>query len=433
MNHKWTYVVALLVSLISSTVVAEGLRECLEAPYEFGAIMIECKMSKASIDKMEDYFLANPNVNYLFFYNVTMENEVAEELFNRLVLNNRIKMLNIVSCDFDPSYINKLANKPSLNTLLIYDNNASNEVLLNLASNHSIENLYLGEAKISLDTVFEFLDKHPLSSLGLQGYKIPSPDMNEMVYHHAQFRHLTLADVSVESLEPLKNLEQLEGLQLEYLNISDTEAGAIATLSKLKYLGLYNSPISVSGAKQFNQLQNLEVIYFQSNVSGLGDEGIKFIKELPKLKSVYLLNQDISEIGAQYISQNSHLTDVELAMNHIGDEGAIALSKNPGIKVLDLRSNNIGDVGAIALANSSSIETLFLDVNKISDLGGIAFSNRPNLKYLHLGWNRLTDVTAYAFAKQTTPLDYLGLYENELSKEAVDALRSNINIKQVGY
>lgn len=433
MNHKWTYVVALLVSLISSSVVAEGVKECLESPYDFGGFLMECKMSKASIDKMEDYFLANPDTNDLYLHRVTMENEVAEELFNRLVLNNRIKMLYIVNCDFDPSYLNKLANKPSLNTLQICDNNASNEVLLNLASNHSIQNLYLGEAKISLDTVFDFLDKHPLRSLGLQRYQISPSDMSEMVYHHAQFRHLLLIDVSVESLEPLKNLEQLEGLQLENLNISDTEAGAIATLSKLKYLVLYNSPISVTGTKQFNQLQNLEVIYLQSNVSGLGDEGIKFIRELPKLKSVYLLNQDISEIGAQYISQNTHLTDIELAMNHVGDEGAIALSKNPGIKVLDLRSNNIGDAGAIALAGISSIETLFLDSNKISDLGGIAFSNRPNLKYIHLGWNQLTDVTAYAFAKQTTTLEYLGLYENEFSKEAVDALRSNINIKQVGY
>lgn len=184
-------------------------------------------------------------------------------------------------------------------------------------------------------------------------------------------------------------------------------------MTSLSKFELSDTNIGELDTTNFEQLTQLEILYihnmqweYKPNIV-MGDAGIQFVVNLPKLQTLYLYNQGITDKGAYTLSLSKTISELEITGNYINDEGAIALSQLPSLKSIGLSNNNI------------------------TDLGAMAFVNLPNVKYLNLGQNKLTDLTAYAFANRTAPMDTLLLYNNHFSAEAINALQSNSNIGHV--
>lgn len=437
MLKKWILISALFANLFSPSLFAEDSDEC-RMPFDEHhkeVWLVSCTLSSNNVQQLGQYLQTNPSIDGLMLLFVDFDKKVGTELAQLLSENQTLDSLYFNNTTLGSAELATIANNNNIKQLALFGNEVDDSGIAALANNHSITDLYAGERSVSMPAMFQFLDNHSLRSFGLSDMIMTNEQLDELVHKHAHFNGLLLSGLGITNLQPLQDLDKITGLAIHYIDISDADAKAIGALHQLKYIDLDHTNISANGANQFSSLEHLTMFYADAGLVGIGDEGVQFIKHLPNLSSVFLQNQNITDIGARIVSENTHLTDIELIGNQISDDGATAISQNSNLKTVVLNANHIGDKGAAAFANHRSLGSLSLAYNRIGDSGGMALANQANLYGLNLSNNLLTDLTAYAFAARTTDLDYLLIIGNPFSKNGYAAMKDNPHIKYLfaGY
>jgi Leucine-rich repeat (LRR) protein len=106
----------------------------------------------------------------------------------------------------------------------------------------------------------------------------------------------------------------------------------------------------------------------------------KFLKEHPKIKTLYLDENAIDDRGAYLLSKNTTLTSLSIFNNNISSLGASALANHKTMTSLNIWNNDIGDVGACALAKSKSLRQLDVSCCNIGPIGAKALAKNTKLE-----------------------------------------------------
>lgn len=191
---------------------------------------------------------------------------------------------------------------------------------------------------------------------------------------------------------------------------------------KIKSLNLSMNKISEKGIKElaasqtFTKLTTLDLSW-----NNLGDEGAKTLASsmiITKLITLNLSRNNIGKVGAKALSTPNYLTNLivlNLSENNICDEGAKLLALSmilTNLIDLNLSRNDIGDTGIIALASSKHLVNLItfdLSKNNIGDVGIIALVSSQYL----------------------TKLITLDLFRNNIGDEGAKAIADSYNLKNL--
>lgn len=205
----------------------------------------------------------------------------------------------------------------------------------------------------------------------------------------------TIGDDGVATLHQLPRLHTLE---VESCGLSADGARHISKILTLKYLNLSRNKIGPEGAKALvalkDSLERLELVD-----SEIGDDGMRALGSLSKLRILQVPKNDISHAGAQGLARLRNLSFLDLGQNHIGDVGAAHLSGIGYLERLNIPGNSIGDDGACSLSHIKGLQELSASQNRIGDRGVSCIADRATLTHINLSHNSITKKGAEEFAR----------------------------------
>lgn len=195
-----------------------------------------------------------------------------------------------------------------------------------------------------------------LTKLDLSGIRLTEADLSGIA-QHAGLSHLSLANCSLSTIQPLASLTNLV-----YLDLSGNTLRNISILSGMANLQqLYLGNNVVSALDPLTGLKELEVLDISYNaVSSLAP-----LNGLQKLKNLIAPNNQIESVSAL-----KNLTTIE---------------------VLDISHNNLSDISP--LTGLTAMVELNASNNALISMSGI--QNMIHLRILNLSYNQITELPAF--------------------------------------
>ncbi|HEY2880958.1 MAG TPA: hypothetical protein VGJ15_00960 [Pirellulales bacterium] len=186
-------------------------------------------------------------------------------------------------------------------------------------------------------------------------------------------------DAGMAHLVPLTNLEEL---WLDFnKNLGDGTLEAVGHLKKLRVLRFYDAPLTDEGIKHIKDLKNLEDL--QLGKSRVGDGAMEVIGTFGKLKTLDLQHTRITDAG---LARLKPLKLTWLALNGaaITSAGLTALADMTDLEWLLLEGTAIDDTGLAHLAGMKKLEHLSLSGTHVTDAGIAKLTGLEKLTDLRL-------------------------------------------------
>ncbi|KAL4703049.1 hypothetical protein ACJJTC_006659 [Scirpophaga incertulas] len=150
---------------------------------------------------------------------------------------------------------------------------------------------------------------------------------------------------------------------------------------------------------------------------------LTILENMPRLRSLFLVGNDIKEINGTPLFGLSHLEFLDLSHNFLSDiEYLFQFESYPNkLRHLLLAYNSIDTIPADTFGELTSLVELDLSHNLISDLSDEPFSNLTALEILKLNNNRIKELNGAVNNLQN--LKHLFLRANQLSSIDVESLK----------
>jgi TPR repeat protein len=230
-----------------------------------------------------------------------------------------ISIITLAYTNANDDHLQYIAMFPSLEVLDISWTEIKGRGLATLASLSQLSQLYMCTSE-SKDEDFEYLSKlQNLKLLDLSRItKITSPSVgrgDEVEYTEEDWEaeeRVNQPNWGDGGLKYICKLAQLQELSLDNVNtITDNGISMIKNLQQLEKLNLSRTGITDTGLKHLYSLPQLRVL----NLSGanITDGSIKFIEKLPNLVELNILCTKISKEGIKYIKQLPNLLSVKVS------------------------------------------------------------------------------------------------------------------------
>jgi internalin A len=218
-----------------------------------------------------------------------------------------------------------------------------------------ITNLFIqGDFLKNIKLLEKFINLHELR---IDGYPFPE---NEIPKWMAILAKLKLYNPSIRNtidLNPLKNLQNLQKLNLEAIQVSDIKP--LRCLRNLQELSISGSKVTDLGPlEKLMSLQKLKV-------SGSEVSNLEPIKRLTKLQVLAVESTEVKNLAP--IKELKNLRHLDLSGSRVSDLKPIRGLTN--LKILDLADTRVSDLEPIkGLLNIESLNLNYISVSSIEPL-----------------------------------------------------------------
>ena len=187
-------------------------------------------------------------------------------------------------------------------------------------------------------------------------------------------RELTKRDI-----EETAKLQHLQNLGLSKTNIQDDDLGKMADLSITEYLVLDNTSITGSSFHKLSAAKNLKKLVL--NGSAFDDRNMSALAAaFPNLEVLILRDTSISDASLKELIR-CPLTFVRLENTAIGDQGVRYLAEIPTLTFVGLANTKVSDACLAELAKLLNLKTVTLVGNQLSAEAIEEFKKlRPKIK-----------------------------------------------------
>jgi len=166
----------------------------------------------------------------------------------------------------------------------------------------------------------------------------------------------------------------------------------VTQFSTLKSLNIYDTEIDDDGLVHLANQTQLRVLILPEEI---GDNGIKHLRALNRLKSLDLSRRRISDRGLSFLSNLTSLQHLDLSATSISNGGLDFLVQLERLRSLNLSNTHLGDAEMASVANLPLLESLDLSGTRVSDDGLYALGPLERLTSLKLNnhhtLSRITD------------------------------------------
>lgn len=207
------------------------------------------------------------------------------------------------------------------------------------------------------------------------------------------------------TLSWLINNTRLKSLDLSGIDIDHLTMAALANNSLLSYLDLSNDHIDDRSATSLSRMTGLNTLILDGNP--ITDDTIFALAGKLSITELSLADTEIHEIGILYLTAYFKLKYLNLRdTKGLSIESVSALANDTTLETLDLTNTGVYDQLAEPLSHASTLKVLRLEYNHIGDAGGMAIANNLIVNDLYLS-------------------------SDEMSKETIEAIKANKNIKHL--
>ncbi|NGX58830.1 MAG: hypothetical protein K940chlam3_01738 [Chlamydiae bacterium] len=204
----------------------------------------------------------------------------------------------------------------------------------------SVEDLNLNSCNVSAKGIHTLENLDHLKSLSLCFCDEMTEDVILELVHLKQLKELKLCwnrSLPLESLHVLKELPQLETLDISHSNITDQVLTYINKMENLISLNCDESQeLTDKGIETLTYLKHLKTLSISS--PKITEKGLKtIITQFPELISLTLRNQNFSDEALSELKQLTQLTHLNLSWSHQLTGSLIdSLAELPNLQILDL-------------------------------------------------------------------------------------------------
>ncbi len=140
----------------------------------------------------------------------------------------------------------------------------------------------------------------------------------------------------------------------------------ISQFTELETLNLNNTQISDSGLAHLSSLEKLRIIYLGN--TQISDAGLVHLKGLGEMVELYLGNTQVSDVGLAHLSGLAELQMLSFNNTRISDAGLAHLAGLAKLQALYLASTQISEVGLAHLVGLVEIWAIALNNTQIGDM-----------------------------------------------------------------
>jgi Leucine-rich repeat (LRR) protein len=232
---------------------------------------------------------------------------------------------------------------------------------------------------------------------------------------------LDLAGIQMQGeVGELKEIRELQRLNISAPGITDASMKGIANLASLKELALSHTGISDVGLKEIAAVTSLEAVSLGH--TAITDAGLRELKQLKCLRRLGLEKTRITDAGLRDVGEIQSLEWLRLNSTGITDSGLVSLGQLQGLQTLDLAGCNITGAGIKSLAGLKALQTLYLDYTSMTDSDICNLAELRSLKSLDLKRTEITDAGAKAL-EELKGLQELNVYHTRITESGLKSLR----------
>ena len=211
---------------------------------------------------------------------------------------------------------------------------------------------------------------------------------------------------------------------LSALACNDCAEAQVSLRGRLKRVGpaykliLDDSTVEDENLAELEDVLYKDVILISLNRTAITNAGLRYLKQLPRLREVQLADTKISDEGISYLSSITSLKDLNLARTKCSDIALYHL-RDLSLKKLNLEGTNITDHGLKSLKGMNELAELVLGATAITNDGIVTLRGRP-IRRLDL---RLTNINDGVIVYLTSfPLERVILFDTKVTDAGIGAL-----------
>ena len=179
---------------------------------------------------------------------------------------------------------------------------------------------------------------------------------------------LNKTEVTDAGLEYLvKNLTQLQQLELGFTKVTDAGLGHLKGLTQLRLLGLACTYVTDAGLEHLKGCTKLQTLWL--GFTKVTDAGVKRLKGLTRLELLDLGGTKVTDAGLQHLNGLTQLRSLWLWHTQVTDAGLAHLKGLTQLRDLYLSSTKVTDAGLEHLKGLSQLQKLHLEGTKVTDAG----------------------------------------------------------------
>ena len=206
--------------------------------------------------------------------------------------------------------------------------------------------------------------------------------------------------VTDDDLRLLRNLTQLQTLNLHRTQVSDVGMEHLESLSRLTTLTVGDTQITDEGLKALTHLDQLQSLGLHG--TRVKDQGVALLKSLPRLKSVFLSKSDITDASLTTLNGLTNLELLWLSETQITDAGLVQLQSLKKLKSVSLEKSAITDDGLRYLEGLRELVYLDLRGTKVSAAGLSRLVSKNKIKHVAHDFPRFVPGVTIAVGERVT-------------------------------
>ncbi|HEV3383989.1 MAG TPA: sigma-70 family RNA polymerase sigma factor [Gemmata sp.] len=206
--------------------------------------------------------------------------------------------------------------------------------------------------------------------------------------------------------------------------VGDEGMKELKDLKNLTVLDLTDTLVTDEGMKELKVLRSLTSLNLGS--TKIGNEGMKELKELKNLRHLILQGSQVMDEGLKEVKELKNLTALFLNLTRVGDEGMSELKELKNLSTLYLGFTQVGDAGLAELKNLKSLTQLDLMKTTVGDAGLKELRELKNLTHLNLFGTAVTNegLAELKDLQNLTELDIAGTQVSDAGLKELKALKS---------
>ncbi|MBS1954290.1 MAG: protein kinase [Cyanobacteria bacterium SZAS-4] len=180
--------------------------------------------------------------------------------------------------------------------------------------------------------------------------------LGKLSLHHI---YAELTDINDDGLHALSDMTSLTRLKLNSTQITDRGISYLSKLKKLHELGVADTKISDKGITEIANFKDLKTL--NVGFTGISAQGLASLAPLKNLQKLYLYNTKLDDQALKSLENFQSLTYLNLANIGTVTDGALdTICKLPKLQSLDLGGNQITDNGLKKIDALHHLKTLVL-------------------------------------------------------------------------
>lgn len=251
---------------------------------------------------------------------------------------------------------------------------------------------------------------------------------------NVNIREIDLRDNDIrELISGVVSYPNLELLDLSGNRLVSIDDRVFEALPKLKSLYLQNNDLPLLTEYTFTGLGSLKVLDISHNQIRILKDRV--FADLVAMEDLILVGNGVDQIREDTFEGLRELHTLDLSDNRLVNIPAIALKKMPRLTKVYLKENQLESIPTHAFSTMKDLYELRLDGNHISRISETAFSDHerrdtPYLSVLSLRGNRIKKVPSEVLSQLST-LVSIDLSENPISVVDPDAFKGLSHLRSI--